>query len=97
MLRVCSLVVKQVHMVTGGTGYHDGIHRMVAMVDALLAEPILQLNGHIGNLMAFAIQRCEAALSCELVQALETWQNDSVPHVVHAPILLQAVGNGAIT
>ena len=42
-------------MVACGACYDDGVHRMMAVVDAFLVESLLQFKRHIGDFVALFV------------------------------------------
>ena len=43
--------------------------------------------------MAFGGDGCVVGSACNLVQALESRQNDTVPYITNAPVSFQSVGD----
>ena len=83
-------------MVAGGAGYDDGIHGVVAVVDALFVEVGTQIDRHGGYGVAV---RGGVGVVCGVgyyVQSFETREDDAVPHVVKAPVVLEPVGDGPV-
>ena len=83
--------------VAAGTGYDDGIHGMVAVVQALLAKPGRELQGYVDLEIALAlmVHLLPVVLSVGLlVKPHEAWGDEVIPYIVESPVLLQPVGDG---
>ena len=89
------LIANQVYMAARGAGNDDGIHGMMAMIDAFFAKSLLQLERHVWDKMTRSIGSGKLLRSCKLVHALKARQDDAVPHIVDAPIAFQTVGNAS--
>ena len=69
---------------------------MVTVVDSLLAKALHHAYRHSRDQFSLLVHISEVTSSCNLVHSLESRQNQLVPLIVYAPILLQSVGDGSI-
>ena len=94
----CGGVVEIVDVVACGAGDNHCVHGMVAMVDAFLAEAKGYGKRHIGAEEPFAVHvdpLAKVAGASDCVEPFEAWSHNVIPHIVQAPLFLQAIGDAA--
>ena len=94
MLRMCRLIVEQVHMVTSGTSYYNSIHSMMTVIYSFLVYALQIFR--IGNNVSLAV--CRRIILClrQSIHTLKTRQHNVIPYIIHSPISLQSCRNAPI-